>query len=46
MVVLFGEFDLFIIKYLIKKLFIIIGFVFFDSYNFFINMGEMGLIVF
>lgn len=44
-VVPFGESDLSITKYSTKKSFTIIGFVPFDSYNPFINMGETGLIV-
>ncbi|KAK4202753.1 SPOC like C-terminal domain-containing protein [Triangularia verruculosa] len=44
-VVPFGESDLSITKYSTQKSFTIIGFIPYDSYNPFINMGETGLIV-
>ncbi|KAK4173952.1 SPOC like C-terminal domain-containing protein [Triangularia setosa] len=44
-VVPFGESDMSITKYETKKSFTIIGFIPYDSYNPFINMGETGLIV-
>ncbi|KAK0748664.1 SPOC like C-terminal domain-containing protein [Apiosordaria backusii] len=44
-VVPFGESDMSITKYNTKKSFTIIGFIPYDSYDPFINMGETGLIV-